>query len=545
MNIKGLLQTVKGWRGKAIGGPETDPQQYFGPLMAMPNPDPILRQLGVAETTYQSIMMDPHLIGEIRSIRGSFRSHQYRVLVGQEDDARAQAAHDLCEAWMAESQPNKVCDWLEIMWQMASASFYGYRAHEVVWNYGQLGGKLTSGKMLPSLVADRPNRRIVFNADSDPLLISREAMLGKPFEPYQFVISRHMPTVTNPYGLALLSSCYWPWMFKTGGWRYFIKYCERHGLPWPVARYPQGTSDADIDKLGEALAYMHEAGYAVVQEGTGMELLSPTPGGSLPQQQLILQANREMSKALTSQSMVGEQMEVGSRAAAETAKERQDSVHDSDRDIAVAGFNQIFKWITLFNFGDGVAPPVLQFYKHQIAGKERAEVYQLVAGMGARPSKSAMLEELDIPEADPSDPDDALQPSAQPQAAPAPASRLARGSDPAAADVVDATDTTDTTEFTAADLQAIDGFSFARAAGMTEDEALQLATDAADQAIADHAIAPIYRMLVQYEQDGKTLADFAADLGDLVGQLDDEALREVLERAMTYALLRGAATHAA
>lgn len=512
--LRGLVQSLKGWLGKPIATPDSDPNHFFGNLYALPNPDPILRQMGRAEQVYSSILVDPHVIGEVRSIRGSFRAHEYRVVAGDEDDSKSTAARDLCVQWLSNAPPNAVCDWLEVMWQMSACIFTGYRAHELVWG-------LVGGKYLPTEVIDRPNRRIEFDAQSNPLLISRGNFMGARVEPYQFVISRHMPTSDNPYGMALLSSCFWPWTFKTGGWRYFVKYCERHGLPWPIGRYPQGSSDAEIDKLEAALAGMIEAGYVVAQEGTGLELLTPTGGGSdLPQERLLMLCNREMSKAITSQAMIGEQLTVGSRAAADTAKDRQDEVHDSDRDIAASSMSQIFKWITLFNFGDGVAPPALEYFKQEVAGKERAETYAIATRLGAKPSRKAMLEELQIPAAE--DDADALLPTLKPTAASAPGQV-----DPKSVDFA-----------------ALAGFTFAKAAGMTEDEAVQLATEAADQAIEDTMIAPVYRMLVEFEQAGKTLVEFRDALADLVGEMDDEALREVLDRALTYSMLKGAATKA-
>lgn len=514
---RGLIQNVKGWLSKPVADASTDPARVFNSLMQLPNPDPILRMMGRAEQVHHSIMLDAHVIGEIRSIRGSFRAHEYRIQPGDEGDDKSMAAAALVQAWMDETQPNTMVDWLEVMWQMSSCVFTGYRPHEVVWGYREHSGKLTANKLLPIELVDRPNRRISFDQAGSPLLITRSNMMGEPFEPYQFVISRHMPTYENPYGLALMSSCFWPWTFKTGGWRYFVKFCERHGLPWPVARYPMGTSDTDQDKLAEAMASMLESSYAVVQEGTGIELLTTSSSGVLPQERLILLANREMSKALTSQAMVGEALEVGSRAASETAKDRQDSVHDSDRDIAAASMNQVFKWITLFNFGEGVAPPKLEFFKHTVAGKDRAETYAVVARLGAKPSRKALLDELDIPMA--TDEADVLS---------GPTGRQQSG----------------VLQPTPVDFAAIEGFTFAKAAGMTEDEAVQLAAEAADRAIEDQMIAPVYEMLVQFERDGKTLAEFQTALGDIVGTLDDEGLREVLDRSMSYAMLRGAATQA-
>jgi hypothetical protein len=176
-----------------------------------------------------------------------------------------------------------------------------------------------------------------------------------------------------------------------------------------------------------------------------------------------------MSKALTGQAMVAELQGVGSRAASETAKSRQAEINDADRDICVGSMGEIFRWITLFNFGNGVAPPSIEFYKPEKAGKDRAETYQTAANMGARPSRSAMLEELGIPQAE-SD-DDALlpvQPPAQPVVKPAPAVPTAAA-------------------FSA--WRELPAFKFARDAGMTDEEAQQLATEAADQTIEDRMSA--------------------------------------------------------
>lgn len=523
-----LLRGLKGLLGKPQATVETDPQQWLNTLWAMPNPDPILRSMGRADLVYSSILRDTHVIGDVRSIRGEFRSREYRLLVGKDGDPLSEKAHALCEDWLTRFQPAGTSgtglqpDWLEVMWQMTSAILAGFKVHELVWG-------LDGGNYLPTQVLERPNRRFVFNAAGETLLISRTSGLqGLPVEPQSFVVSRHMADPDNPYGIALLSSCFWPWTFKTGGWRYFVKYCERHGLPWPIGRYPMGTDEKEIDKLEEALASMMEAGYVVAQEGTGLELLVPNSSGSggLPQQQLIDQCNREISKALTGQAMVAELNRVGARAASETAADRQANINDADRDIASTGMNQVFRWITLYNFGDGVAPPVLEFYKHENAGKDRAEAYQLAANMGARPSKSAMLEELGIPEAESEE--DTLQPPVPPAPEPQPGAKPPKGREPARID-----------------MSGLAGFEFARAAGMTEDEATELAAAAADQAIEDHMIAPVVSMLERFEAEGKTLAEFKAAFEDLVGAIDDEALREVLDRALTYSIQRGAATRAA
>lgn len=537
INYKGLIRSVKGWLGKPVATPETDPNGFFGNLAVLPNPDPILRAMGQADRVYASIMADAHVVGDIRSMRGEFRSYKYRVVTGQEDDPRAEQARELCAAFLANVRPNQVADWMEVMWQMNSAVLTGYKPHEPVWETAQSHHPVLNGKLLPMQLLDRPTRRYKFDAHGNPLLISSGNWTGAPIEPYQVIMSRHMATLENPYGQALLSSCFWPWTFKTGGWRFFVKYCERHGIPWPIGRYPSGTLDKDIDALAEALESMLESGYAVLQEGNGVELLVPNASGTqLPQENLIDRANREMSKALTSQAMTSELQEVGSRAANVVAADRQSMVNAADRDIPAESMSELFRWITLFNFGPEVAPPNLEFFKQEAAGKDRAETYDLARQMGAKPSKRALLEELDIPLAE--DDDDALLPDSAMAPAPAPAGAPAAAPSPAPAPGDPAV------AFSANQLQALAGWTFAKQLGLTENEATELAASAADEAIESAIFEPVARMLQQYEAEGKTLQQFRDDLGDMVGDLDDTALREVIERALQVAILRGAATNA-
>ena len=99
-NLKGLMRSLTGWLGKPLATPETDPQRFFGSMLALPNPDPILREMGQAEKVYYSIAADPHVLGDIRSIRGNFRSHLYRINSGDEGNSKSMAAQQLCQQWM-------------------------------------------------------------------------------------------------------------------------------------------------------------------------------------------------------------------------------------------------------------------------------------------------------------------------------------------------------------------------------------------------------------------------------------------------------------
>ncbi len=489
-NFKKMLRVLG--LGKKVAGTDTDPY-FFSYLKNMPDPNPILRDMGIAEKVYASIRADAHVIGDIRSIRGSLREMNYRVVTWDEDNKQAQAARDLCELWMQSFTPNPAANWDEIMWQMMSSIFTGYKVHEIVWTYWK-------GYYVPGEILDRPNRRFLFDYDANPLLITKANRNGESVEPYQFVISRHMASIENPYGVALLSSCFWPWTFKTGGWKYFVKYCERHGLPWPIARYSENATDKDLSDLRDTIENMVDSGYALVPDGTGVELLVPSGNGSnLPQESLINLCNREMSKALTGQAMVAELQNTGARAASETAGERQRTINKADADIAAASFTKIFRLITDFNFGEDVPSPELELFTKKQAGKERVETYEKAALMGAKPSRRAMMEELNIPIA--VNDDDALVLENQ---------------------------------------KTVTQFSDSRNGNnFSSDTLVKDAIEAADIALETNVIEPISRMLAQAEKDDKTLADVRADLVELVGHIDNATLRDITDKALVWSYTRG------
>lgn len=277
---------------------------------------------------------------------------------------------------------------------------------------------------MPAKLLDRPNRRFAYAPDGALRVLTREQPLyGVPAEEAYFLLNRHMPSYDNPYGVALFSSCFWPHLFKTAGFRFTVKFCERVGIPFPVGTYPAGTLDADIQKLNDALESLLEAGWASYQEGGAITLLESKVaggGGKLVQQQLIELCNSEMSKVLSSQTLSTEQPNSGSRAAAETHRGRSADVSQSDREYIAYAYDHLWRLITRFNDGEDAVgdAPRSEFLSEEAATKDRAEIYQIAINAGLDPSRKAMAADLGIELADQSDPEDRLRPTTPPPTAP-------------------------------------------------------------------------------------------------------------------------------
>lgn len=457
----------------------------------LPNPDPVLRKANKTQEVFQTILRDAHVVGEVQSMRAGLRRLEFKIESGDEDSDIANKALELVQLRMAK-KPNQHTSWHELMWQMASAALWGQKVHEMVW-YNEGGYNLL-------YIKDRPNSRFKF--DTNGTLKFRQGISAwHECEPQYFISSVHMGSCENPYGVALLSSCFWPYMFKNGGWKFFVKFCERHGLPWPVGKYGQMTKEEEQRKFLQTLMSMVENGAVVIPDDGSVELLNvQTGGGKLSQQELIELCNKEISKALTSQAMTTEVGDTGARAASEVSREKEMQVNDAHRDLITDGMNHIFKMITLYNFGDDVPPPVFSFYSEETPTKERAEIYQMASSMGAPVSISGMMSELKIAKAE--DDEDNIQ-------------------------------IKQTAEFKQQPIKSLD-FSTS-----TAEPHQVIAQRAADEVIEQDLIGDISLMLDQHIAEGKDLRDFMESVTLLAGELSTERLEQVVNQALELAMGEG------
>jgi len=356
----------KGVLAQEIATRHSDPN-FYGALSYLPNPDTVLRKLGRSQEVFNSIIADAHVIGEMRSIRSGLIKYEYRLQAGGDAPADVRAL-ELCQQIMS-NKPAAGMQWIDTFWNMAQGVFRGHQVHEVVW-------KREGQFFIPDKIVDRPQRRFLFSPDNELRLKTRQQpMLGIELGKYKWLLTRHMPSYENPYGVALLSACFWPYTFKHNGFKYFVKFCEKYGIPWVVGKYPPGTPKDDQDALVNALAQMIEDAVAAIPSDGSVELLAHKHSGQLVHERLIDICNREMSKALTSQTLATEIQGTGSRAASETHRGREESVNESDRIIIVAAMNELFSWVTEINIA-GAKPPTFEFYEEEEARQEWVDVFK-------------------------------------------------------------------------------------------------------------------------------------------------------------------------
>lgn len=340
--------------------------QLVGMMHELPDTDELLRKAGVDQEVYNEILQDPHVMGEVRQIYSSLLGFKYELQAGDESNS-AQQALELCQS-IFKQRPHRTMRWNDLFWSIGKAPLTGRRVHAINWQE-------KNGKLIPAQIKDIEARKYGFNYEGELLIKSMQIPLGEVAPDMRFLVTRHMPDASNPYGLAILSCCFWSWMFKNGGLKFFVRFCERFGQPFPIGKYPVGTLDTDIDKLITSLQQLAEDAVAAIPDDSSIDILEVKTSGQLPQERLILLMNREISKALTSQTAASELTgEGGSRAASETHQGRTDQNAKADRSLVADTANQLFEFVTIVNFGEDVPPPTLKYIDKKQISKEDVEI---------------------------------------------------------------------------------------------------------------------------------------------------------------------------
>jgi len=492
---------------------------FYSALQVLPNPDRVLRKLGKSYEIYDDMFGDAHILGELRAVRAALLAFEWQIIPGGDTPADLRATA-LCEQLMA-SRPAPLMHWTDTLWSLGLSVFYGHTVHEVIWHN-------QDGVLLPCKIIDRPQRRFVFDQDNQLRLKTRQAPLaGEVLGDYKWLLTSHMASFENPYGVAVLSACFWPYVFKHGGFKFFSKFCEKYGTPWAIGKYPDGAPEEAQDKMLDRLVEMVENACAVTSKDSEVQLLETRHSGQPVQERLINLTNRELSKALTSQTLATEIQGQGARAASETHREREVTVNQSDRIVIEQTFNTLFAWIAELNVA-GAAPPRFRFFEeaeargdmakflneaHKLVDMKRTEVYERLQ-LTAPQTDDEIIERASMTATN------ANSDTATPQTTPAgDDGQFGAHSDPAEVRCPGCGES----------------HTFARD---EIDPLVEQAANAADVAI-ETLPALVYDKLIEFERQGKSLAEFEAALPELLPEMDEAGLAQIVQLALTTAYLQG------
>lgn len=199
---------------------------------------------------------------------------------------------------------------IEVFQHLLTFNRYGWSAAEIDW-----GIRIIEGKpwIVPTWIAPVPSRRFRISTiapstgsvDELRLYAALERPDGDPLKPGKWIVIRRSGTWVSRAGL--MRTAAWPAMAKRYGFRDWLVYSQRFGMPMPLVTYDGDADEDEIEVAKKILANIGSDGGAVIpKDRIGVSFEDATRGNgenSKAHGGLIAHCNAEMSKLVNGSTL--------------------------------------------------------------------------------------------------------------------------------------------------------------------------------------------------------------------------------------------------
>lgn len=319
-------------------------------LSYLPDPDEVLRKNGKDISVYRSLLIDSQVSANLDQRFAGTKEMQWNLL---NDYEIPDAQMDLYYQFLAEIELEDLIE--EILF----TKYYGFSVFELIW-------KMEGRFKLPGRVVNKPQEWFFFD-DYNRLNIRLKegSITGQIVDeafPYQFFLLQNKPTYKNPYGDRIASRIFWHVTFKQGGLKFWTKFIEKYGMGFPIGKYPLGNKQAK-DELFDALKVMVQDAVAVIPEGSNIELRSELANSDSAGNygSFIDFNNKEIAKAILTQTLTTEMDGTGSYSASQTHADMLSKVINADKRFVEKSITRLLKMVGDQNF-EGSPVPQFQLF---------------------------------------------------------------------------------------------------------------------------------------------------------------------------------------
>ncbi|WP_298438031.1 DUF935 family protein [Geobacter sp.] len=327
----------------------------------LPNPDPVLKAQGKDIQVYTDLWIDDRVSGSMTNRINATLALDWQIDKGKVAKSRqAKAVQEI----FAKLPLNRIIESI-----LRYARGFGYGPQEIIW--GQ-----RDGLSVPVDIAAKPPRWFVFGIqDNDLRFRSREHLVdGEELPPRKFLCPTSEASYDNPYGLGLLSRCFWPVVFKKGGWRFWVQFSEKYGQLWPVGKLPRSATTAQVNELLDTLVRMIQDGAAVIPDDGSVDFKESGTKSATSDlyRGIIAEANSAISTVWLGHAGAGEST-AGKMGEEQTAAEVRKDLRDSDKTLIEETLNQLIDWICEVNWGSADGAPRFALWEEEEVDQAQAD----------------------------------------------------------------------------------------------------------------------------------------------------------------------------
>lgn len=296
------------------------------------DPDDLLQKLGIDRTKLRAIEHDDEVSAALETRKAACTNTPWRI-----EHPQARARNFLTDA---------LTPHVDAMMEAAWAALpYGYSVFELVYAAPDDAANATPGRIGIAQVIECPFEW--FRAVPGGELLWRDD--ATEADPLRFIFTAHAASLRKPMGDAILAKAYWPWFFRTHGWRMWAKFMEQAAIPMIV-----GKTAGEKQALVELLRTATSGPVLAVNDLDTVESLD-TPGNS-PNKftEFETACQRRIQRLILGQTLTsGTDGGSGNRALGEVHNEVREEKKRSDVRLVMRTLQGVVERLCMLN---GIAP---------------------------------------------------------------------------------------------------------------------------------------------------------------------------------------------
>lgn len=359
--------------------------------MYLPNPDPVLKANGKDIQVYTDLMVDDRVGGGMINRINATLALDWEI--DRNKGSKSRQAK-IIKSIFDKLPINKITESI-----IRNARGYGYAPHEIIMTR-------KDGLNVPVDIVGKPQRWFVFSQENELRFLSRTNMLnGEELPPRRFICPTNEASYDNPYGMALNARCFWPVVFKKGGWRFWVGFSEKYGAVWPIGKLPRSASKEQIDDFMDILVRMVNDGAAVIPDDGSVDLKESASKGASADLfgGLIKEGNSAISTVWLGHAGAGQSVS-GTMGGEETAAEVRKDLRDADKALVEEAMNQVIDFICEENWGSSAGAPRFCLWEEDDVDLPQAErdekLAEALALSGQRLSRTYFLRTYNLQDDD-------------------------------------------------------------------------------------------------------------------------------------------------
>lgn len=346
--------------------------QLVGLLTRKTDLDEVLKKAGVKRHQLATLLSDDEIFQAVETRVDALLSVPFRLSPSEGD-----AADFLIE------QLNKHID--VIARNAFDARLFGYAVQEAVYLQGDKYIGLNK-------IAKKPMQWFEPTSNGELYYFSDNGFNGLNGQlvnqEYKFFLTVNNGTYEQPQGTALLSRLYWPWFFRTNGWKFWAKFLERFGSPILV-----GSTGGDVNDMNNALLQAHGSAVISIDKEDSVSALAPS---SATGQAFDLFENalvRRINKVILGQTLTSGTDGGGSRALGQVHENVRQDKRNSDIRLVLPTLQRVVDALCKLNEFE---PHTITLSDGKGLEKERAERDKVLSEIGVEFTEQYFQDEYNL-----------------------------------------------------------------------------------------------------------------------------------------------------